>query len=755
MSTNNPLNQYNTYSFHHFLVVASDTETAENISNDSESFFRFLRGDTAQEGVEVLVNPLSSMRYIIQELTIDNIISGDIKDTGSTSANAYMEGKMTILEPRSVRFFNHLYNTYRTLGASTGGKTAVWMIKTVFIGHKNVPQSGAVDYIANIKPIMIQPVDMQAEFTEAGGRYEVTFVMLTAGSGMMRMSNSNAMTVGSTVNLNGGSATTGTTTLAQAMKSLESRIRQNYELAYATEVKNGGSPEKVDFKINLSQRLQDPSYVLQGTPQQSAGGNGSVPIYAGSPHERLDQTIGSILKLCPKLMEEAKVDAPERWIAKVLANSTIVDPAKNNGYRTIEEFNIISNRLYSSTEITDGNYMEFDYVYTGRNVDILSYDMKMNFALAFFERITATASAASKGQVPAKDQFRSTKDEPIGGASGSAPMAAPTVNNSPATSQSVAPADVATYEQLLQQQLEVENIAVSMRIRGNPLLFNDMIVSRADVTRAMQAEQSTPSWLTGPVIVRVNVMMPSDDSATRFEKFWYDGVYRIISIRHAFNSDGTFTQDLEMVSMAENDRKTSEDSTVPREKAAQPAVEPTPELISAEPVGDRVPPRTLSISQAGIELLKREEGWRSSMYLDSVGKPTIGYGHLLTATERNTGMITIAGKQVEYASSGLTLEQGEQLLRQDIRDAEETVKRSITANLYQNEYDALVSFTFNVGGGAFSDSTLRTVVNAQQYTSAPEQFRLWVNGTVNGVKVPIKGLVNRRNAEIAMWGTAT
>lgn len=749
-------------------------------------------------GVEVLVNPLSSLKYVIQELTLNNIISGDATDTGATSANAFSEGKMTILEPRGIRFFNHIYDTYRQLGATTGGKTAVWMIKTIFIGHKNVPQDGSVEYITNIKPMLVQPVEMTAEFTEAGGRYDIAFVMQTAGSGHMRSSNSNALTVGSTVNLSGSSNKVGTVTLQQALQSLEQRIRVNYEKSYAKERETtGNEPDKVDFHINLADRLKDSSYIVEVPAHLSSGGNGSVPIYAGSPNERLDQTIGNILKWCPKLVKEStEGDGSGRWIPKLVSTSTVADPTQNGGYRTIEEFNIVSSQLYSVTNPTKaagdttetltpqgtvnnvspsgnasasatkedamiaGNFMEFDYVYTGKNVDVLSYDMKMNYAIAFFERLTATAAASSKGQIPATQHLRAANSQPTVGDPSSAPMVAPNVSVSGASVHSNSPQDTAQYEQILKQQLAVETVAVNMKIRGNPLLLDNLITSRSDVIAALAGGQPKPgvaaNWLIGPIVVRVNVMMPVDDTTQQFESFWYDGFYRILSVRHNF-SGGQFTQDLEMVALGDDSRPILPDSTAARAKAAQPGEESTSEILNQaipEPVGDRVPIRTLSISSTGIELIKELEGWKATEYLDSAGKPTIGYGHLITPREQSTGQIIIDGAPVIF-SGGLTPKQGEALLRTDVAAAEASVKRSITSNLYQREYDALVSFTFNLGGGNLSESTLRTVVNKQQYTAAPDQFRQWNKETVNGVKVVNPGLVNRRNAEINMWGTSS
>ena len=154
----------------------------------------------------------------------------------------------------------------------------------------------------------------------------------------------------------------------------------------------------------------------------------------------------------------------------------------------------------------------------------------------------------------------------------------------------------------------------------------------------------------------------------------------------------------------------------------------------------------MQTSENGLELLKQWEGFKLNVYNDSAGLPTIGVGHLITQSERNSGSIVIDGVAVKYAG-GLTQQQVLDLLSQDVKPAEQSVNNGVKVPLDQNQFDALVSFTFNVGGGAFAGSTLLKVLNQQQYTEVPNQFLRW---TKAGGKV-VQGLVNRRHNEIKLW----
>ncbi|GBF86659.1 lysozyme [Aphanothece sacrum] len=77
----------------------------------------------------------------------------------------------------------------------------------------------------------------------------------------------------------------------------------------------------------------------------------------------------------------------------------------------------------------------------------------------------------------------------------------------------------------------------------------------------------------------------------------------------------------------------------------------------------------------------------------------------------------------------------------------EIVSKAVTVALNQNQFDGLVCFCYNVGAGAFQESTLLKKLNAQDYTGAAEQFLVWNKGTINGRKVVLEGLTNRRKGQ--------
>lgn len=122
----------------------------------------------------------------------------------------------------------------------------------------------------------------------------------------------------------------------------------------------------------------------------------------------------------------------------------------------------------------------------------------------------------------------------------------------------------------------------------------------------------------------------------------------------------------------------------------------------SKPTGQKKPTEKTNgtprkMSEAGLAFLTQREGFSSTVYRDSAGHPTIGYGHKIVAGEDFSG--------------GITESAARELLAQDVTKAEDTVRNSVKVELTQDQFDALVSFTYNVGPVAFSHSTLLRMLN--------------------------------------------
>lgn len=139
------------------------------------------------------------------------------------------------------------------------------------------------------------------------------------------------------------------------------------------------------------------------------------------------------------------------------------------------------------------------------------------------------------------------------------------------------------------------------------------------------------------------------------------------------------------------------------------------------------------IPQQAIDFIRNVEGCLLHPYKDSTGKPTIGVGHLILPHENFDG--------------GITLQEAEELLRNDMSSAVKSVCRLITRSLSDNQYSALLSFTFNEGGGTLQRSTLRKKCNRSEDDAMPTEF---VKYCYAGGKKRL-GLLRRRVAEAKLY----
>ena len=140
----------------------------------------------------------------------------------------------------------------------------------------------------------------------------------------------------------------------------------------------------------------------------------------------------------------------------------------------------------------------------------------------------------------------------------------------------------------------------------------------------------------------------------------------------------------------------------------------------------------MEISQKGIDLIKSFEGCRLTSYKCPAGVLTVGYGH--TGSDVHAGM-TISQNEAD------------RLLKMDLIVHCNNVSGLVKVPLNQNQFDALVSFEYNVGYGALAGSTLLRLLNARDYKGAGGQFGRWVYG---GGKI-LPGLVRRRKAETLLF----
>jgi lysozyme len=151
----------------------------------------------------------------------------------------------------------------------------------------------------------------------------------------------------------------------------------------------------------------------------------------------------------------------------------------------------------------------------------------------------------------------------------------------------------------------------------------------------------------------------------------------------------------------------------------------------------------MRISSNGLAFIAREEGTVLHVYKDIAGKETVGVGHLLTPGEIASGKF----------ANGITQQQALDLLSVDVATAEGAINKDLKVAVTQNMFDALCSFTFNLGTGALAQSTLLKDLNLDDLEGAADNFLAWDKAVIDGKLQSSPGLHARRARERALFLT--
>ena len=149
---------------------------------------------------------------------------------------------------------------------------------------------------------------------------------------------------------------------------------------------------------------------------------------------------------------------------------------------------------------------------------------------------------------------------------------------------------------------------------------------------------------------------------------------------------------------------------------------------------------TFQLSPVGQESIKLSEGYRENAYLDGKGVPTTGWG-----------ITVIDGVPVKMGMK-ITVEKAQECFLKDMSKFVDCVNRAVSdSKTSQAQFDAMVNLTYNIGVGGFTGSSVLRNHLAGNYQAAADSFLLWNKITLKGVKVPDKGLTNRRRREREMY----
>lgn len=617
----NRLARYRSYSYYHVLAVCDHSLTANALTEQTDlGVWQHTsdRGDGLSiYGVKEIptsgaVNGIGKYCILINGSTNANFVITNVKWISSTAGSATMldsgtsiaiEGSMQVSEPRGILFMDQIITCCLALGVDVAQSSFV--LKTFMVGYTD-DEASPVDYVNDISPLHFVITDLKGSFTERGGEYDIEFTSIANGSA--RIPQYSRVADGFSVNLSDNP------TLAGAIDKLNAKINDSYA-KYSRCVRDTLSSSTTDQTVvsQLQNQYRDIVYLFKlddyysSTPKRSLYRVTNAPaqvkstadcdsgiILKASPGMSIEDVLHMIMRACPQVAEEATKGTSDGIRMEYKIQSSMwSEPDRTTGGLTfyvqyvITPFmspkgNSVQNVLRLSPEGGPvdrskliQNLIEFDYLYTGRNIDILEFDMKVNMGIAYLQ--TATISNSLKDQLELTAARRTQVASTINQATRfGQPVQVPiffgmqissNLNNTQTPGQTVD----AAFTMAKHSSLELQD--VTMRVVGNYRLLSSVNRTsspfsatnpiRPETTASLDdpnREADFTHWGNFPAFVKVNIKMPrNDDDLALLEQgqqqdytanFWYQGYYYVTTIEHMFDQ-GEFSQVLHMIAMPE------------------------------------------------------------------------------------------------------------------------------------------------------------------------------------------------------------
>lgn len=616
------------YSYHHILVISDCTDTADALAesqdpniwehatpetavSDEREFSKML-GRYAPKQLEnsgkyvVLINGMTDAAFTISSAKWSTATAASARpnDQGTSIA---IEGSLTISEPRGVEFLDQVIRSCIALGIDAS--QAIFSLKTFFVTHSYSPDRGEYsEIIADIPPINFLTYDATGKFTEAGGVYELQFVSI--GHGAARLPQ-----YGKAVN---AISITAGNTLGETFTRLQNNINQNYDRYFGCvyeQIRQATanldtdaflkSLRRVKYVIDVAEVYKGAEYTVTNQMQQFKNGagcndNAQINFPASSS---IEQAIGTIMMMSPRVqMDMSQGDASDKrkyeYKIHTMVESKPVDGKDQSNleytvYYRVERFltpkSISYDPLFHKLAQEDAeikadplyeqlrrNIIEYDYIYTGKNVDIIDFDMQVNMGMSYLQ--TATLANTFKSQLergPNRQMQVSTQDANnqgvrFGGSLVQVPVFFGTQINTPGLTNQQNASNAIQSAYTLSKHSSLEVTEASMTIHGNPALLGSTNITssprhiRKGQTVITEKDGQFQDWTYIPAFAKINIKMPrsnddydgftgnqtgtnsAEESIDYARDFWFDGYYYIYGIEHTFDG-GLFTQVLQMI----------------------------------------------------------------------------------------------------------------------------------------------------------------------------------------------------------------
>ena len=573
----NMLDNFRNYSYHHVLVAVRNTTQIKNLldksADDINSIIDKAIGEKIVNNGIIITNSTRSSNYFIDNITINTNIA---PNTGGLTYSQYVDAEMTIVEPNTSNFFLFLHQ----VSSSLGGKPTdlIYVLITFFRGIDIVTETTRT--IA-LNPQVFWMSSATAGFNESGSNYNLK-LMGVKSLGLSNDFSKFSLNVATSVKSG---------TFGNAIKQLNTNIENKLKSEYSVSANKNKNLKVVitipkeweSYKLSTpnKNKTSETDFTKNTRDTQSIGGD----VIFHKPHCRFVDMIEDIIRVTPELLAlgNTKKTYP---IQVAIDTQTIIDDESCTLYLHVIPFVVRNKMKDTDLAVSEDTLVHYDYIFSGKNNDILTYDIKVEEAItllgseavpSFFKRDTqiTKADVLNAPSTDIQNNDYSLANQKMGDVNDKSIQSPTFVPVSSYLDSTYFTGDANQIQNILGYKANFANVLnagvkLEFTIRGNPLYLHAtksyVTITNTDYqqnisnmynaySKMLKGDDSSTYRLNSidtqyafiPYNVKISIKTPlkSDmkDPDNKLVDFFYSGHYLLISIKHVF-AGGSFTQAL-------------------------------------------------------------------------------------------------------------------------------------------------------------------------------------------------------------------
>jgi len=574
----NPLDKFAVYSYVHLWVIGTNTAALTNLLNTESEVLDILSKSRTKDqgyrevkdGICVFINGAKDVDFSIDSLVFEGTAVGQSVSAGANTIPD-ITGQVVIVESQGVRFLNVLRQAYHDLRVLN--VNAFHCIKTVFVGWRTTDQSAAPEYILTIPPIFAVINEMKMVVSHTGSIYTLQFQHVSNTA-----LNPTAAQSGKGITLRMGGS------VADELNNIAEQYSKHARDNAQTQQDPRIDVQPLRYRIFLDDTLAEVgSWSIseqKSVRTEAQGTNNPVSINGSVPIERIIETV---MTACPKYREQLIAMTPESFTYKLVPTYLIHEDGTPEVVYRLTKYDVgaqyaLNRQSWEQHKLPpierfgpNDRVLVYDYIFTGKNTDVESFSLTIDEGLAFLKSVTRTDNvstsvsvkqATADGVAQSRTSTYLSDEKPRGGDAGTvvySSTAGPPAQTSHMSGKHH-PGDPrkVQYDEIVASHNDwiAAKMAGILEIRGNPGFISAFAlqpfdaISPSSVSSPNPVTQSTGSLYHDLPNIYINVMMPTSSTQANgsryepeFESYWYQGLWRIMSVRSVFDR-GVFRTEL-------------------------------------------------------------------------------------------------------------------------------------------------------------------------------------------------------------------